>query len=60
MKSRRRNGLPILAVIAAALLLASPVFAQVDTGTIQGTVLDASGAVVPGATVNLINVDMGV
>src|SRR6185436_16758618 len=60
MKPRRRNGLPILAVIAAALLLASPVFAQVDTGTIQGTVLDASGAVVPGATVNLINVDMGV
>ncbi len=60
MKPRRRNGLPILAVMAATLLLASPAVAQVDTGTIQGTVLDASGAVVPGATVNLINVDMGV
>ena len=35
-------------------------FAQVDTGTVQGTVRDASGGVVPGANVTLINVDMGV
>jgi hypothetical protein len=35
-------------------------FAQVDTGTVQGTVRDATGGVVPGAGVTLINVDMGV
>jgi hypothetical protein len=30
---------------------ASPAFAQLDTGTIVGTVRDQSAAVVPGATV---------
>lgn len=29
--------------------------AQVDTGTIQGTVSDSSGAVIPGATVTIVN-----
>src|SRR5258708_17205770 len=29
--------------------------AQVDTGTILGTVTDSTGAVVPGATVTIIN-----
>ena len=35
-------------VLTAGLLLPSPAFAQVDTGTVQGTVRDATGAVVPG------------
>ena len=49
-----------LLALLTAVLLASPVLAQVDTGAIQGTVRDATGGVVPGATVTLINVDMGV
>src|SRR5574340_107683 len=43
----------------ALLLLLSfiPVWAQTGTGTIQGTVRDASSAVIPGATVKAVHVD---
>ena len=50
----------VLALSFAALFLSSTAFAQVDTGIVQGTVRDSTGAVVPGASVTLINVDMGV
>ena len=44
--------------IALILLLAAiPVLAQVPTATVLGTVNDSSGAVVPGATVTIQNVD---
>ena len=33
------------------LLFVSPAFAQLDTGTISGTVADQTGAAVPGASV---------
>ena len=56
----RRCPLAVLALVVAACLLSSAAFAQVDTGTIQGTVRDASGAVMPGAGVTLVNVAMGV
>src|SRR5262249_45698856 len=36
-----------------------PVFAQLPTGTILGTVKDTSGAVIPGATVTAQNVETG-
>ena len=36
------------------------VFAQVDEGSISGTVQDPSGAVVPGAQVTLLNTDQGI
>ena len=51
-----RSGL----ALAFGVILQITAFAQVDTGTIQGTVRDATGAVLPGAVVNLINVEMGV
>ncbi len=39
----------------AFLTLSSPVFGQVDTGSIRGTVRDNSGAVIQGATVTIQN-----
>jgi hypothetical protein len=48
------------AICASALLLVcQPAPAQVVTGTIQGTVTDASGAVVSGANVTLANTATG-
>jgi hypothetical protein len=49
-------------VIAAAVMaatLAAPAFAQVSTFDLSGTVLDSSGAVLPGATVTLRNTKTG-
>jgi len=40
-----------LALLAIALLCALPVYGQEQTGSIQGTVKDASGAVLPGVTI---------
>ena len=37
------------------MLMGSPLFAQVDMGSILGTVLDSSGAVIPNAKVSLTN-----
>src|SRR3954471_20751381 len=44
--------------LLAALLVASPAAAQ-DTGVVAGTVVDASGQVVPGATVALLSETKG-
>ena len=45
----------LLAVVATLLLGAGSSLAQVDTGSIQGTVTDASGASISGAKVVLLN-----
>src|SRR5436309_2027481 len=46
----------LLAMTVGAMLLGvRPLYAQVDTGTILGTVTDASGAVIHGANVTLKN-----
>ena len=45
----------LLAVVATLLLGAGSSLAQVDTGGIQGTVTDASGASISGAKVVLLN-----
>src|SRR6185436_7425538 len=42
---------PTLAALLALVLLATPAAAQEQSGSISGVVKDASGAVLPGATV---------
>ncbi|HYU78255.1 MAG TPA: carboxypeptidase regulatory-like domain-containing protein [Vicinamibacterales bacterium] len=49
------------AVFGLALTLSSPAFAQSQAinGTIEGTVLDDQGAVLPGVTITITNIDTG-
>src|SRR2546430_4576807 len=57
--SRARHRVsPLLAMVlvfAAVATLSTPAFAQVTFGTVVGTVVDSSGAVLSGATVKLTN-----
>jgi len=46
-----RRGVMALLMAGALLAASTAAFAQVELGTITGTVVDRSGAVVPGATV---------
>lgn len=56
-----RRCLPVLLVLAVMPLLTAPTAAaQQQLGAIQGTVTDASGAVVPGATISVTHGDTGV
>ena len=51
----------LLVIWAGALLSPQKVFAQIGgAGSIQGVITDATGAVIPGATVTAINVATGV
>ena len=45
-----RSNLFVLSMALVAVVFGGPAFAQSDDGTISGTILDAIGAVVPGAT----------
>jgi carboxypeptidase family protein/TonB-dependent receptor-like protein len=54
-----RRAILTIAAVSAFCLLTSRVDAQVDTGSIQGTVKDASGAALAGAKVNLTSEEMG-
>ena len=55
----RRSFFAWLAV-AAALALATPAHAQLAGGTINGTVTDSSGAVIPGASVKIVDRGTGI
>jgi Carboxypeptidase regulatory-like domain/TonB dependent receptor-like, beta-barrel len=50
----------LFSLILLSLCLALPVFAQRDMGTVLGTVTDATGAVVPGATVTITEEATGI
>ena len=43
--------LVILALVAAVVFSGQPAWSQAESGTIAGTVVDTTGAVIPGATV---------
>lgn len=49
------RALRILWIALAVVLSSVPAFAQSGAGTIQGTVTDTTGAVVPGAAVHVVN-----
>lgn len=55
MSSIQQRIIAVFFAVLAVALLTAPVYAQVDTGTILGTVRDRSDAVVPNATITLTN-----
>ena len=57
LKTNRR--FLFLALVCAVLLSAPGAFAQTVTGTLEGTVSDAKGAVIPGAEVVVLNAETG-
>src|SRR5262245_41157909 len=50
--------LPVLLI--ALLLSGPPIFAQVTTATIAGVAQDSSGAVIPGVSITVKNLDTGI
>ena len=55
-----RRAIHAIALLAVVVFGALPMLAQFDTGTITGTVTDASGAVVARATITVTNVGTGI
>src|SRR5215469_7669147 len=45
---------------AAFVVLALAIMGLAQTGSIQGTVSDKSGAIIPNADVNIVNLDTGI
>ena len=48
-------GIKLLPLLGALLVVMAPCFSQEVRGTIQGRVMDASGAVIPGAAITATN-----
>jgi hypothetical protein len=55
----KRIPLGLWAIVLAMTTLISPLYAQTDSGTVRGTVTDATGAVVSGAVITLANTQTG-
>jgi hypothetical protein len=55
----RRTASHLLFILLSAVFVVSPNYAQVPTGALAGAVTDATGAVVPNATVTLTNKETG-
>ena len=55
MDNTRLSSIRRIIIAFAFITLASPLLAQVTTGSISGTVKDQQGGVIPGATVVLIS-----
>src|SRR5216684_648716 len=53
-------GLPVVALAVVLFVAAVPAFAQLSTASLNGVVRDPSGAVLPGASVVVRNVETGV
>ncbi len=60
MPTMRRSVVALSLLVVASFVLAVPAYAQFDTASVVGTVKDDTGAVVPGATVTLTNIDTGI
>jgi hypothetical protein len=54
-----RAALVVGLVVSIVTVLPRPLSAQSDTGRITGSVVDSTGAILPGATVKLTNTDTG-
>jgi uncharacterized surface anchored protein len=61
LKSARTLLASVLALVVAALVVLppAPAVAQALYGTVAGTVVDDSGAAIPGATVTVVNQGTG-
>jgi hypothetical protein len=59
MFPKRGFGAVVCALSAGLLMFSTPLLAQNTSGSITGVVQDASGAVIPGAQISLINQDQG-
>src|SRR6266478_4847559 len=61
MRLKLKSVSPLLFVFLFGLcLLSGPLFAQVNTGRILGTITDQTGGVIAGATVTVTNTGTGV
>src|SRR5439155_17046053 len=56
---RRLNPFPILTACLSVFLISSSVFSQGSAGRILGSITDPTGAVIPGVTVTIRDVDRG-
>lgn len=52
---RKLDNLLLICACCAIFSTATPLFAQVDTGGVTGTVIDSTGAIVPNVSIKLIN-----
>ena len=58
-RSAFRSFFIVVLAICAAVASVAPALAQSATATIEGTVVDQSGALLPGVTVTITEVDTG-